>query len=182
MTPRPPVYGLLVEFVTAQEILDATRRARQVGYRQMDAYTPYPVDGLAVELGMRKSRVPFVVLMGGLVGAGVGFLMQYYALAINYTFNVGGRPYNSWPVFIPITFELLILVGSFSAFLGMMVLNGLPRPHHPLFNVPQFARSSQDRFFLCIEATDAKFDREATAAFLATLNPHGDVIEVPHDA
>ena len=127
----------------------------------MDAYTPYPVEGLAVELGMRKTRLPFVVLMGGLVGAGVGFFMQYYSMAIRYTFNVGGRPYNSWPVFIPITFEMLILVGALAAFLGMMLLNGLPRPHHPVFNVPQFARSSQDRFFLCIEATDTQFDRQA---------------------
>ena len=99
--------------------------------------------------------------MGGLVGAGVGFFMQYYSMAINYPFNSGGRPYNSWPVFIPITFELLILVGAFAAFLGMMFLNGLPHPHHPLFNVPQFDRSSQDRFFLCIEATDPQFDRRS---------------------
>jgi hypothetical protein len=174
-----PIYGLLAEFLTAGEILDATRRARQAGYRDMDAYTPHPVEGLAVELGMRSSRIPFVVLMGGLVGAAVGFLMQYYTMAIDYTFNIGGRPYNSWPVFIPITFELLILVAAFSAFLGMMFLNGLPRPHHPLFNVPQFARSSQDRFFLCIEATDPRFDRRTTAEFLAALNPHGQVIEVP---
>ena len=111
MKPKTPLYGLMVEFLTAEEILAATRRARQAGYRQMDAYTPYPVEGLAAELGMRRTRIPFVVLMGGLVGAGVGFFMQYYSMAINYTFNVGGRPYNSWPVFIPITFELLILVG-----------------------------------------------------------------------
>ena len=170
----------MVEFLTAEQVLAATRRARQGGYRQMDAYTPYPVDGLAAELGMRRTRVPFVVLTGGLVGAGVGFFMQYYSMAISYAFNVGGRPYNSWPVFIPITFELMILVGSLSAFLGMMFLNGLPQPHHPVFNVPQFGRSSQDRFFLCIEAADPQFDRRTTAEFLATLDPHGEVIEVPH--
>jgi hypothetical protein len=181
MKPQPPIHGLMVEFLTAQEVLDATRRSRQAGYRQMDAYTPYPVEGLAAELGMRKTRIPFVVLMGGLVGLGVGFLMQYYSMAVNYTFNVGGRPYNSWPVFIPITFELLILVGALSAFLGMMFLNGLPRPHHPVFNVPQFARSSQDRFFLCIEAVDPQFERQTTAEFLAALNPHGEVIEVPYE-
>ena len=179
MTPGLSVYGLMVEFLSAEDLLGATRRARQAGYRQMDAYTPYPVEGLAVELGMRKTRVPFAVLMAGLIGAGVGFFMQYYSMAVNYTFNVGGRPHNSWPVFIPITFEVTILVGSFAAFLGMMFLNGLPRPHHPVFNVPQFARSSQDRFFLCIEARDEQFDREATAQFLATLGPHGEVIEVP---
>ncbi len=180
MTPKTTIHGLLVEFVTAQEILVATRNAREAGYRQMDAYTPYPVEGLAAELGLRATRVPFVVLMGGLVGAGVGFFMQYYSMAINYTFNSGGRPYNSWPVFIPITFELLSLGGAFAAFLGMMLLNGLPHFHHPLFNIPQFDRSSQDRFFLCIEATDQQFDRRITAEFLATLNPHGEVIEVPH--
>jgi hypothetical protein len=180
MKSDTPIYGLMAEFLTAGEVLDATRRARQAGYRDMDAYTPQPVEGLAVELGMRRTRLPFVVLMGGLVGAGVGFSMQYYSMAIDYTFNVGGRPYNSWPVFIPITFELLVLVGAFAAFLGMMFLNGLPRPHHPVFNVPQFARSSQDRYFLCIEATDPSFDRQTTAEFLATLNPHGQVIEVPH--
>jgi hypothetical protein len=180
MKSDAPIYGLMAEFLTAGEVLDATRRARQAGYRDMDAYTPQPVEGLAVELGMRRTRLPFVVLMGGLVGAGVGFSMQYYSMAIDYTFNVGGRPYNSWPVFIPITFELLVLVGAFAAFLGMMFLNGLPRPHHPVFNVPQFARSSQDRYFLCIEATDPRFDRQTTAEFLATLNPHGQVIEVPH--
>lgn len=179
MKLRTPIYGLLVEFLSAEEILAATRRARQAGYRKMDAYTPYPVDGLAAELGMRKTSIPFVVLVGGLVGAAAGFFMQYYCMAIDYPLNVGGRPYNSWPVFIPITFELLILVGAFAAFLGMMFLNGLPRPHHPLFNVPQFARSSQDRFFLCIEATDERFDRQATAEFLVALKPHGEVIEVP---
>jgi hypothetical protein len=181
MNRKTPIHGLMVEFLTAPEILAATRRAREAGYRRMDAYTPYPVEGLAAELGMRGTRIPFVVLMGGLVGAGVGFFMQYYSMAISYALNVGGRPYNSWPVFIPITFELLILVGSFSAFLGMMFLNGLPHPHHPVFNVPQFGRSSQDRFFLCLEAADPHFDRRATAEFLATLAPHGEVIEVPHE-
>jgi hypothetical protein len=180
MTPRTSIYGLMAEFLTARDILDATHHARQAGYRDMDAYTPYPVDGLAAELGMRKSPIPLVVLIGGLVGAAAGFFMQYYCAAIHYPLNVGGRPYNSWPVFIPITFELLILAGSLAAFLGMMLLSGLPRPHHPVFNVPQFARSSQDRFFLCIEATDPQFDRVVTAEFLAALNPHGEVIEVPH--
>ncbi len=152
------------------------------GYRVMDAYTPYPVEGLVAELGMRKTRIPFVVLMGGIVGACIGFFMQYYSMAISYPFNVGGRPHNSWPVFIPITFEVLILVAALSAFLGMMLLNGLPRPHHPVFNVPQFGRSSQDRFFLCIEATDPKFSRTATTEFLGSLGPAVEVIEVPFDA
>lgn len=182
MNTQASVYGLMAEFLTAQEILAATRSARQAGYRAMDAYTPYPVEGLAAELGMRKSPLPFVVLMGGLVGGGVGVFMQYYSMTINYTFNAGGRPYNSWPAFVPVVFELLILVGALAAFLGMMFLNGLPHPHHPVFNVPQFARSSQDRFFLCIEAADPQFDRQTTAEFLAALHPHGEVIEVPRES
>jgi hypothetical protein len=181
MKPGPAIHGLMVEFLTAAEILSATRRARQAGYREMDAYTPYPVEGLSAELGMRRSRIPFVVLMAGMVGAGVGFFMQYYSMAVNYPWNVGGRPYNSWPVFVPIAFEIMVLVGSLGAFLGMLFLNGLPRPHHPVFNVPQFARSSQDRFFLCIETTDPHFDRVATAAFLAALGPQGEVIVVSNE-
>jgi hypothetical protein len=122
-----------------------------------------------------------VVFIGGLVGAAVGFTMQYYSMVVDYPFNSGGRPYNSWPVFIPITFELLVLIASFSAVLGMLYLNGLPRLNHPVFNVPNFARASQDRFFLCIEATDPKFDRQDTALFLLSLSPHGLIVEVPHE-
>jgi hypothetical protein len=176
---RPTIHGLMVEFLKAEEVLAATRAARKAGYREMDAYTPYTVEGLAAELGMSRSRIPFVVLVCGLIGAGAGFFMQYYSMAIDYPWNVGGRPLNSWPVFVPIAFELMVLVAAFGAFLGMLFLNGLPHPHHPVFNVPQFVRSSQDRFFLCIEATDPQFDLAATAAFLATLNPEGQVIVVP---
>jgi hypothetical protein len=179
MKTNPTIHGLMVEFLSAPEVLQAARRARQEGYRQMDAYTPYPVEGMAAELGMRRTSIPFVVLIAGLIGAGVGFFMQYYSMAVDYPFNSGGRPCNSWPVFVPIAFETMVLVGAFGAFLGMMFLNGLPHPHHPVFNVPRFARSSQDRFFLCIEATDPHFDLPATAAFLAALSPHGEVIVVP---
>jgi len=181
MKPRPTLYGLMVEFLTASEILEATRRAWQAGYREMDAYTPYPVEGLAAALGLRRSRVPFVVLIAGLVGALLGFAMQYYSMAVSYPLNIGGRPYNSWPVFMPIAFEVMVLVAGFAAFLGMLLLNGLPRPHHPVFNVPGFERSSQDRFFLCIEAVDPLFDLQGTAEFLAALKPHGSVIAVPRD-
>jgi hypothetical protein len=179
---KAALHGLMAEFITAEQVLAAVRSARQKGYRQMDAYTPYPVEGLAAELGLKRSRIPFVVLMAGLTGAGVGFFMQFYSMAIDYPFNIGGRPLNSWPVFIPITFEIMVLVGSFGAFLGMIFLNGLPHPHHPVFNVPGFARSSQDRFFFCIETTDPQFDRLATAEFLASLQPHGEVIVVPKEA
>jgi hypothetical protein len=181
MSEPPRIYGLMAEFVRPEEILEATRRARRAGYREMDAYTPYTVDGLATELGRQRTRIPFIVLIGGLVGATVGYLMQYYSMAINYPLNSGGRPYNSWPVFMPITFEVMVLVASFAAFLGWLFLCGLPRPHHPVFNVARFARASQDRFFLCIEASDPKFDRQATAEFLATLQPQEEIIEVPWD-
>ena len=180
MKPRTPIYGLMAEFDTPEAVLHATRRARQDGYTHMDAYTPYPVEGVAEELGLRRTRVPFVVLMAGLVGMTAGFFMQYQSMVHDYPYNAGGRPYNSWPAFIPITFEMMVLVAALAALLGMLLLNGLPRPHHPVFNVARFDRASQDRFFLCIEATDPKFDRQATRDFLAGLAPR-DVMEVPHD-
>jgi hypothetical protein len=179
MKRRTPIYGLLAEFHTADEILRATREARTAGYSAMDAYSPYPVEGLATELGLPRTHIPFVVLTAGLVGVTVGFFMQWYTMAVDYKFNVGGRPFNSWPVFIPIAFEVMVLVSGFAALIGMLFLNGLPQPYHPLFNVPEFARASQDRFFLCIEATDPKFDRAATRSFLAGLQP-ADIAEVPH--
>lgn len=180
MTVRTPFFGLMAEFETAEQVLAATRRAREAGYRDMDAYTPYPVEGLASELGLRRTSVPFVVLMAGLIGAAAGFFMQFWTMAVDYPFNVGGRPNNSWPAFIPITFEVMVLVAGLAALLGMFFLNGLPRPHHPVFNVPRFDRASQDRFFLCIEATDANFDATRTREFLASLGVVGDIMEVPH--
>jgi hypothetical protein len=179
MTPGFKYHGLMVQFLTPEAVLAATRKARSAGYREMDAYTPYTVEGLATELGMKRSRIPSIVLIAGLVGAGTGFFMQYYSMAIDYPFNSGGRPYNSWPAFIPVTFELMVLVASLAAFLAMILLNALPHPNHPVFNVPEFVRASQDRFFLCIEAEDPLFDLRETAEFLASLEPHGDVILVP---
>lgn len=176
---QPGIYGLLAELRTPADVLQATRRARQEGYTKLDAYTPYPVEGLAEELGLKRTRMPFVVLMAALVGLAVGFCMQYYTMAIDYPFNVGGRPHNSWPVFIPIAFELMVLVSGIGALLGMLFLNGLPQPYHPLFNVPAFARASQDRFFLCIEADDPRFELEKTRQFLLGLGPV-EVAEVPN--
>ena len=179
MSSGAQIYGLMVEFDSPEELLRATAATRRAGYLRMDAYSPYPVDGLSVELGIHGSRLPFVVLIGGILGAATAFFMQTYSMAIDYPLNVGGRPLISWPVFVPITFELLILVAALAAFFGMMFLNGLPCPHHPVFNVDRFCRASQDRFFLCIEATDPKFDRLITAEFLSALTPTGEVMEVP---
>jgi hypothetical protein len=173
------VHGLMAQFLTPEAVLAATRRTHEAGYRDMDAYTPYPVEGLAAELGMRRSRIASIVFIAAIVGASTGFFMQYYSMVIDYPFNSGGRPYNSWPAFIPITFEVMVLISSLAAFLTMILLNELPHPNHPVFNVPEFLRASQDRFFLCIEADDPLFDMNATAEFLASLKPEGDVIVVP---
>lgn len=172
------LYGLLAQFTEPGQVLNAARQARQAGYRQIDAFSPYPVEGLALELGHKKSRIPKLVLAGGLAGTFAGFTMQYYSMSVDYTFNSGGRPFNSWQAFIPVTFEMLVLIASFTAVIAFLFLNGLPRLHHPLFDVPQFERASQDRFFLCIEAADPQFDRVQTRDFLASLEG-AEVLEVP---
>lgn len=178
MTVEAPIYGLMAEFETPEQILRAARQVREEGYTRIDAYTPYPIEGMTAELDLPRSPVPFVVLLAGIVGASVGFFMQYWSMAVDYPFNVGGRPHNSWPVFLPIAFEVMVLVAGFAALFGMLFLNGLPRPHHPVFNVPNFDHATQDRFFLCIEVYDPKFDREETKRFLGTLGAN-DVVEVP---
>ncbi|HZU38484.1 MAG TPA: DUF3341 domain-containing protein [Gemmataceae bacterium] len=177
---RPPIHGLMAEFATAEEILRAARRTTLAGYRHVDAYTPLPVEGLAEELGLPRTRVPFVVLAGGLVGVFAGFFMQYWASWWNYPMNVGGRPFNSYPVFVPIAFELMVLIASLAAIFGMFFLNGLPEPYHPVFHAPNFDRVTQDRYFLCIEATDPHFDMQRTREFMQTLGGIGEVAEVPH--
>jgi hypothetical protein len=174
-----PIYGLLAEFATPEEILGAARTSHAHGYREVEAYTPYAIEGLADELGMGRTYVSFVVLLAGLIGAGVGFFMMWYTMAVDYPWDVGGRPPNSWPVWIPITFEVMVLVGSFAALFGMLFLNGLPKFYRPVFNVERFALVTQDRFFLCIEATDPLFDLDATRQFLTGLNP-AEVFEVPY--
>ena len=168
---RARYYGLMAEFDSPTAIVAATRRAYVEGYRQMETYTPFPVEGLAEELHFHRTQVPLIVLLGGLAGCLGGFFLQYWIAAIYWPVNIGGRPLNSWPMFIPVTFELTVLVAALSAILGMLALNGLPQPYHPVFNVPRFALASQDRFFLCIEASDPRFDRAATRDFLKSLSP-----------
>jgi len=165
------VYGLMAEFEDPATLVAATRHSYQEGYRRMDAYSPFPVEGLAEALGARRKEVPLIVLLGGLVGCFGGFFMQYYIAAIYFPLNIGGRPLNSWPAFIPVTFELTVLVAALSAVFGLLALNRLPMPYHPTFNVPRFKFASRDSFFLCIEATDAKFDRDATREYLLSLGP-----------
>jgi hypothetical protein len=179
MRSEPRIYGLLAEFAGPDELIAAAEKVRDAGYLRTDAFSPFPVHHLAEALGLRKTRVAMLVLIGGIAGAIGGFAMQYVSSTMLYPLNVGGRPYNSWPAFIPITFEMTILCAAFAAVLGMLGLNGLPQPYHPLFNVKSFAEhASRDKFFIAIESTDAKFNLDETRRFLESLNPK-EVIEVP---
>jgi hypothetical protein len=171
MSATPSIHGLMASFDKPGDLLTAARRAHAEGYRKMDAYTPFAVEGLAEAIGFHSTRVPLIVLLGGMIGCFTGYLLQYWIHAIDYPTNVGGRPLHSAPAFIPVTFELTILIAALSAFLGMLALNGLPMPHHPVFNAPNFELASRNRFFLCIEATDPRFDREKTGQFLQSLKP-----------
>jgi hypothetical protein len=171
----PLVYGLMAEFSGSDALLAAARRAYETGYRRMDAFTPFPVEGLAENLGRKKSLVPLIVLLAAICGGMGGYFMEWYAMSVDYPINIGGRPLTSWPPFIPITFELTILSGALAAVIAMLALNRLPQPYHPVFNARRFERASTDKFFLCIEANDPKFDLEATRRFLETLKP--DFIE-----
>jgi len=174
--PEPPVeyeekalYGLMAEFEEHEQLLHATRQAYAEGYRRMDAFSPFPIEGLAEALGREYTAVPLLTLAGGIIGGLGGYFMEWISMARLYPLNVGGRPYNSWPNFIPITFELTVLIASFSAFVAVFVVNKLPHLHHPVFNVPEFERASIDRFFLCIEANDPKFELAQTRKFLEGL-------------
>lgn len=168
---RPRIYGLLAEFTNPTDLVAAVHAARAAGYRDMDAYTPYPVEEVAEALHAHDRRLPLIVLVGGILGGVGGYLLQYWTSVVDYPLNVGGRPFHSWPAFIPITFETTVLVAAISAVLGMLALNGLPMPYHPLFNAPRFALATRDRFFLCIEATDPLFDDDGTRRFLQRLEP-----------
>jgi hypothetical protein len=176
-TPR--MYGLLAEFDSATAIVNAARQAREAGYVKLDAYTPFPIHELDEALKVSRTILPWLVFGGGLTGLLGGFAMQYWMSAVDYPLNIGGRPLASWPAFVVPSYEMTILFASITAVVGMIALNGLPMPYHPLFNAPNFTSASADRFFLCIERKDAKFDAAGTRQFLEGLHPLGvtDVAE-----
>jgi len=173
-----PIYGLMAEFDSAQELVEAAHKTHEAGYKKIDAYSPFPIEGLAEAIGFRKNRVPLVVLIGGLIGGLSGYMLQYWVAAITYPINVGGRPFHSWPSFIIVTFEMTILFGGLSAVFGMLALNGLPMPYHPVFNVPEFKQASENKFFLVVFSSDPKYDAAGTRSFLQGLAPRM-IAEVP---
>lgn len=166
----PRLYGVMAEFEGPSELVSAARQTYEVGYRRINGYSPYPIEELSEAIGFTHTRLPLIVFCGGVLGGLAGFFMQYWIAAINYPINVGGKPYNSWPAFIPITFECTVLFASFSAVLGMLLLNKLPQPYHPVFNAPNFAMATRDRFFLAVEANDPKYDYDRVVEFLKSLN------------
>jgi hypothetical protein len=177
--PTPAkLYGLLAEFETSEQMVEAARRAKEKGYTCLDCYSPYPVGEAADALGFPKSEMGTVMFLGGLTGAVSGFLMQYWANAYGYSLNIGSRPYFSWPSFVPVTFEMMVLTAALTGLFGLIAICGLPCYYHPLFHSERFARATRDRFFLCIEASDPRFDPVATREFLQSLQPLS-VEEVP---
>ena len=174
----PPFYGLMAEFDSAQALLDAATRVGQAGYTKTDAYSPFPIHGLAEALGFKERKVAPIVLAGGITGALAGYGLEYWTQVIDYPMNIGGRPYHAWVSFIPPAFETTILFAAFAAVFGMFALNGLPQPYHPVFNHERFAMASVDKFFLAIEATDPKFDANATRQFLTGLPGAREVVQV----
>jgi hypothetical protein len=176
---KPPIYGMMAEFDNPTALVNAARQAREAGYRRLDAYSPFPIEELSDALHLHKNKLPLIVLLGGITGLVLGYLMQYYVTVIYYPINIGGRPLHSWPSYIIITFEMTILLASLAAVLGLLALCGLPMPYHPVFNVQRFAFASRNRFFLCVEATDPLFDRNRTSEFLESLEPN-EVTEVAH--
>ena len=173
-----PIYGTMAEFASAQDLVAAARRTYEEGYRKIDTYSPFPVEELAEAIGFHKNGVPLVTLIGAIIGGLSGYLLQYWVAVIAYPVNVGGRPYHSWPSFIIVTFEMTILFGALSAVFGMLALNGLPMPYHPVFHVQRFALASKDRFFLIVFASDPKYDPKGTRQFLEGLKPRS-ISEVP---
>ncbi|MFN7925731.1 MAG: DUF3341 domain-containing protein [Bryobacteraceae bacterium] len=176
---RGKLYGVMAEFATQEDLIAACENARDAGFKKMDAYTPVPIHGLTDALGWDDNSVQKTVLCGGLTGLVAGFSLMYYITMIAYPMNVGGKPNFSWPAYVPPVFELTILFSAFAAvFGGVMALNGLPMPYHPVWNNPRFVRASQDRFFLCIESADPKFDTISTRRFLEAQKHVSEVVEV----
>jgi len=180
MSQRSHLYGVMGEFETTEQLIRAVQKVREAGYRHFEAYSPFPVEGLSEAMGLKRNLVPLITLIGGLCGGLGGFFFQYWVAAITYPQIIGGRPFNSWPAFIPVTFELTILGAALSAVFGMLALNKLPQPHHPVFNVHRFSHATTDRFFICIEGRDPKFHIADTARFLQGLHAH-HVSEVSDD-
>ncbi len=172
------IYGLMAEFDDVNTAITAARRAYGAGYRKLDAYSPFPVEELSEAIGFHKNGVALVCLVGGLIGCCGAFTLQWWINTISYPINIGGRPLNSWPSFIIVTFEMTILFSGLSAVFGMLALNGLPMPYHPVFNVPRFEFASKDRFFIVIFSSDKNYDTTRTRQFLEGLNPIS-VAEVP---
>jgi hypothetical protein len=170
-TTSPGLYGLMAEFENPDALVAAARRTRELGYRKFDAFTPFPIEELHEAIDAHRNAVPLLVLLGGIVGGLSGYGLEYWVSVVAYPLNIGGRPLHSWPAFIPITFEMTVLFAALTAVFGMLALNGLPKPYHPVFNAPRFALATRDRFFLCIESADAKFDTAATRQFLLSLGP-----------
>jgi len=171
------IYGVIAEFENPTALVNAARAAHEMGYRRLDAYSPFPIEELTAALHLHKNMLPLIVLVGGILGGLTGWLLQYYVTVVYFPINVAGRPLDSWPMYIVIVFELTILFAAISAVLGLLALCGLPMPYHPVFGVPRFALASRNRFFLCIEARDPLFDRQRTCDFLETLEPR-EVSEV----
>ena len=171
------IYGVMAEFDNPTDLVAAARRTYEAGYRRINGYSPFPIEALSEAIGFHKTSLPLIVLIGGVLGGLGGFFMQYWMEVIDYPLNVGGKPYNSWPAFIPITFECTILAAALAAVFGMLALNKLPQPYHPVFNAPNFALATRDRFFLVIEAKDEKFDHDQVVSFMKGLEPK-DVSDV----
>lgn len=176
---KAPVYGVMAEFETPGALVRAAKATVAKGYKKFDAFTPFPIEELSDAMHLHHNKLPLIVLLGGICGGTLGYLLQYFITVIYYPINIAGRPLHSWPSYIIITFELTILLASISAVFGLFALCGLPMPYHPTFNVPRFAMASNDRFFLCIESTDPLFDRTKTGEFLESLEAK-EVSEVAH--
>lgn len=176
---RSPYYGVLAEFDTPAELVEAARGTHNAGFRKYDAYTPFPIEELIDAMHDHHNPISKIVLIAGLTGACVGFGMQAFANLIHYPMNVAGRPLYAWPMFIPVTFECTVAFAAFTGVLSMLALNGLPTPYHPLFNCPNFNQATRNKFFICIEATDPKFDLAETRKFLEQFNPR-EISDVEH--